>query len=262
MVEFSAHSPGTFCFIESGSVDIDSSHRFYVGLFRWGVDERLLPSGESYTRFLMRDKPVAGMYGVGADHDFKAIPPQWLSYVSVEDAAATLENAIGLGATSFGDVVGVPGVVTVAEFTDPAGAVCGLWQPGTHIGANYVGEPGALTWNELVTPEPVSAASFYCDLFGWTVETLELHSGTYHLFGNGSTLKAGMKTSSSAVDDVSPSWRAHVGVSDLDEATTSIVELGGSIEEEANRIPGLGRRAAVRDPLGISFLVVETTLRT
>ena len=232
MVRLVAHPPGAFCFIEAGSADMEVSHRFYKGLFGWEVDERSLPNGGRYTRFLMRGMPVAGMYG-GAEKEVMAIPSQWLSYVSVDDAVATLTIAVENGATPFGDVVEVPGAVTVAEFVDPAGAICGLWQPGTHIGASYVGEPGTFVWNELLTPNPDAAASFYCNVFGWTHETEELPTGLYHFFKSGKTLRGGMAAISPGILEVSPWWRPHIGVSDLDAAIATLTELGGSMNEDA-----------------------------
>jgi predicted enzyme related to lactoylglutathione lyase len=258
MVKVVAHTPGAFCFVESGSANIELSNRFYEGLFGWEVDNRSLSDDGSYTRFLMRGQPVAGIYGVGAKEDAVRIPSQWLSYVSVQNAVATLEKARKLGATPFGDVVEVPGVVTVAEFVDPEGVICGLWQPGTHIGTNYLGEPGTLTWTDLLTSDLASATSFYCDVFGWTSETTELPSGTFHFFKSGDTLRAGASMTSATTGQASPSWRAHIGVGDLNAARAKIIDLGGLTEGEAIRVPGLGRRAAVKDPTGISFMLIET----
>ena len=260
MVKSDSHQPGAFCFVESGSTNIESSDRFYEGLFGWEVDQRTLPDGGTYVRFLMRGLPVAGMYAVEAADDVMGVLSHWLSYVSVVDAVATLDKAIALGATPFGDVVEVPGVVTVAEFSDPAGAVCGLWQPGTHIGARYVAESGAMSWNDLLTPEPIAAASFYCRLFDWTLETAVLRSGSYHVFRSGDSLRGGMMdTPANGADQ--PSWRAHIGVDDLDTATTKVSELGGHVDLEAIQVPGMGRSATVRDPAGISFMLIETTPR-
>jgi predicted enzyme related to lactoylglutathione lyase len=257
MVKLAAHPPGAFCFIEAGSADLEVSHRFYKGLFGWEVEERSLPNGGRYTRFLMQGRPVAGMYGV-AHQGVTAVPSQWLSYVSVEDAVATLNTAVRFGATPFGDVVEVPGVVTVAEFVDPAGAVCGLWQPGTHIGASYVGEPGTLTWNELLTPDPGAAASFYCNVFGWTHETEELPSGRYHFFKSGDTLRGGMAAIGPGMRGVSPWWRPHLGVSDLVAAISTVAELGGSVNEDPLD-SGLRRRTVVRDSVGLDFMLIEST---
>jgi predicted enzyme related to lactoylglutathione lyase len=195
------------------------------------------------------------MYG-GTTQEMMAIPSQWLSYVSVEDAVATLRMAIKFGAAPFGDVVEVPGVVTVAEFVDPAGAICGLWQPGTHIGASYVGEAGTLTWNELLTPDADAAASFYCNVFGWTHETEESPTGLYHFFRSGDTLRGGMAAISSDTVEVSPRWRPHIGVKDLDAAKATLTELGGSVLQDAHH-SGLGRRTVVRDSVGLNFMLME-----
>jgi len=244
--------------MESGSVDTELSRRFYGGLFDWGVDEHLFPSGGSYTRFLMQDLAVAGVFSVEADQDLSALPSQWWPFVSVENVTTVLEQAVALGAVPFGDVVEVPGVFSAAEFLDPAGALCGLWQAGTHIGANYIDEAGALTWTDLVTPDPSTAASFYGQLFGWTVESEDLTSGTYDFFTSDGAVRGGLTRSDSAV---APSWRAHVGVRDFDAATAVVANLGGVVGAEASSVPGLGRRAAVKDPTGISLMLIETNPR-
>lgn len=121
-------------------------------------------------------------------------------------------------------------------------------------------EPGTLTWNDLLTPDPTEAASFYGSVFGWTSELQELSSGTYHILRSGNTLRAGMTTIGSEMGDVSSSWRACIGVSDLDCAKTRITDLGGLVGDEAIRVPGLGRRVAVKDPIGVNFTLIETPL--
>ena len=45
MVQSFGHPKGAFCFMESGSVDMGLSHRFYGGLFGWGVEEHQSPDG-------------------------------------------------------------------------------------------------------------------------------------------------------------------------------------------------------------------------
>jgi predicted enzyme related to lactoylglutathione lyase len=242
--------------MESGSVDVESSHRFYGGLFDWVVDEKAFASGGSYTRFLMQDLPVAGVFSVEADQDLSALPAQWWPFVSVANVKTALNQAVALGAVPFGDVVEVPGVFSAAEFLDPAGTICGLWQAGTHIGANYIDEAGALTWTDLATPDPSAAASFYGELFGWTVESEnDLKSGTYKFFTSDGAVRAGLTRSDSAA---SPSWRPHVGVSNFDATTAAANNLGGVVGVEASNVVGLGRRAAVEDPNGISLMLIET----
>ena len=92
MVEVVGHVPGGFCFLESGSRDVESSIGFYGALFSWDAERRPLAGGGSYTRFLKCGTPVAGMYEVTSEHHTAEIPSQWLTYVSVVDAVATLEH--------------------------------------------------------------------------------------------------------------------------------------------------------------------------
>ena len=68
----------------------------------------------------------------------------------------------------------------MAIFADPTGAVFGIWQPGTFLGAGLVNEPGAIAWNELNTRDPEAAKAFYGAVFGWAFEDKEMEeAGTY-----------------------------------------------------------------------------------
>jgi len=256
MIELVVHPPGTFCFIEAGTPDIESSNGFYAGVFGWEVDDRSSSDGARYTRFLISGRPVAGLYEISSEQEAAVTPAQWLSYVSVVDAAATLAKAIELEATALGEMVEVPDVVTVAEFVDPEGAICGLWQPGSYVGANFVGEPGTLAWVDVLTANPIGAAAFYSRLFDWTFEAEETGSGIYRS-GKGGNPVAGATTITPEMGDVLPAWRAHVGVTDLDRTRTKISDLGGSVGLETTPVAGFGRRITVKDPAGISFMLIE-----
>jgi hypothetical protein len=52
---------------------------------------------------------------------------------------------------------------------------------------------GTFCWNELMTPDPKAAATFYSGLFGWTTETMDMGGGrVYHLFKQGDKSTGGM----------------------------------------------------------------------
>ena len=60
----------------------------------------------------------------------------------------------------------------MAVIQDPTGAVLAAWEPRVHIGADRVKDPSCLTWNELQSRDPETAATFYAatfyaGLFGW-----------------------------------------------------------------------------------------------
>lgn len=257
MAEVTAYPPGSFCFIEAGCPDIRIASGFYTALFGWEAQARSTPNGATYTRFLKRGKPVAGMYLLDEGQEATGIPLSWISYVSVQDAAATSKRAVEAGATLLGDLIEVPGVVTVAEFADPAGAVCGLWQSHGHIGAAFTDEPGTMIWNELLTDNPVVAATFYRAVFDWTHEVVVKPTGPYHLFKDRDSLRGGMIATNPQTGEGPPSWRAHIAVGDINASIAEVADLGGTVEGSAIDISGVGRAVEIRDPAGVSFMVME-----
>ena len=86
-------------------------------------------------------------------------PPAWTTYVSVEDADASIDKVKAAGGTVFVEPMDVLDVGRMAVFADPTGAAAAVWQPRRHIGAGLVNEPGALAWNELTTRDTAAAKS-------------------------------------------------------------------------------------------------------
>ena len=58
--------------------------------------------------------------------------------------------------------------MTVAQ--DPTGAIFGVWQAGTHHGAQLANEPGSFQWNECETRDVAAAEEFYKAVFGYGVD--------------------------------------------------------------------------------------------
>jgi predicted enzyme related to lactoylglutathione lyase len=253
--EVTSHADGAFCFVEAGSSNMAASRRFYTALFSWDAEVKYVRGEPVYTRFLKHGRPVAGVYPLHGDAD---APSHWVSYVSVSDARQSLERAIAAGAAPFGDVIEVPGSVVVAEFIDPRGALCGLWQSQSHIGSGYVAEPGASTWSELLTEDPRASAEFYQEVFDWSCETVT-PTGEYWVFRDGTEARAGLRKLDSA--GAEPEWRAHIGTEDVDASAALVVDLGGSVDGSVFAVPSMGRAVAVRDPVGVSFVLSEPCRR-
>lgn len=93
--------------------------------------------------------------------------PHWLCYVAVGNADESVRTARELGGTVVADPFDVMTYGRMAILNDPGGATLAIWQPGTHVGAQRVGEPGTLSWCELATREPKAAEKFYGGLFEW-----------------------------------------------------------------------------------------------
>ncbi len=101
-------------------------------------------------------------------------PCEWNTYVSVEDADATMAKVRDAGGTVMVEPMDVMGMGKMALFTDPTGAACGVWEPGTFVGAELVNEDGAFGWNELGTRDVAAARDFYGEVFGWTVDEQDM----------------------------------------------------------------------------------------
>ena len=107
-------------YFEIGSPDPAASRAFYGGLFEWEIDEK--PQGDQ--PYLMVDEANGGLWDTsGSSGDNYAI-----FYVHVDDVAASIEQAVALGAT-----VSVPlvdnGQILFAHLLDPLGNRFGIWQP-------------------------------------------------------------------------------------------------------------------------------------
>jgi|SRR5579863_8418314 len=116
--------PNPFVHVELNTTDVEKAKDFYRQLFDWKLED--IPMGDStYT-----------MIGVGTgtgggimQHPMPDAPSFWLSYVNVDDIAASTEKAKSLGATILRDVTEVMGMGSLSIITDPTGAVFGLWEP-------------------------------------------------------------------------------------------------------------------------------------
>jgi uncharacterized protein len=158
MSERTSYAPGTPCWVDLATPDIEAAAGFYGELLGWDVPEQ--PNSAEmggYRRALKKGKDVAGMMPLMQEGQ----PPAWNTYVAVEDADATAKAIAEAGGTVVAEPMDVMDLGRMAVFTDPTGAVFGIWQPGTFPGAGRVNEDGAVGWNELETCDPAAAKDFY-----------------------------------------------------------------------------------------------------
>ena len=118
---------GRFCWNELITPDTASAKQFYSELFGWETVD--MDMGDMvYTMFNIPgiEGPEAMAAGM-IQSPMPEIPPHWLSYVMVDDVAATLAKAESLGAKVCKGVTELP-MGTLAIFTDPQGAVFAIWK--------------------------------------------------------------------------------------------------------------------------------------
>jgi uncharacterized protein len=259
MSERSSYTAGTPCWVElSGTPDIEASASFYAALLGWEMPE-MENSAElgGYRRAKLGGRDVAGVSPRMDDGQ----PTVWATYVSVEDAAATLARVGEAGGSTIAEPMDVMGLGTMAVFSDPAGAVCGVWQPGTFFGSELANESGAFGWNELATRDTEAAKNFYGSVFDWGDQAEESErAGTYTIWTVGEAMVGGM-IDMNAIEmpaEIPPHWLVYFNVDDADAAVERVQAGGGSVMNGPIDIP-VGRFAVVADPFGAAFAVIRPT---
>lgn len=254
MGERTAYEPGTFSWVELLTPDIHGGKSFYAGLFGWEWDDSPIDDGGSfYSMSKIGGKYVTGGYSPPPE---QGTPPNWLSYVTVDDADATAEKAKELGGSVMAGPFDVMESGRMAVLGDPTGAVFGVWQPNQHIGAQVVNVPGSLTMNQLNSSDPEAATSFYSGLFGWQIEPLDTGGPPYWSIKRADgRLNGGMMPLPDG-DGMVSHWLVYFVSDDLDAATAKIGELGGKVMVPPVSIPA-GRFAVAQDPQGAFFALFE-----
>lgn len=262
MSERTSYTPGTPCWVElSGTPDVEASEGFYRELFGWEMPEQ--DSSAEFGGYRRARKGGKDVAGVMPQMD-AGQPTVWASYVSVEDAAATAAKVTGAGGSQVAEPMDVGGLGTMAVFTDPTGAVFGIWQPGTFAGAELVNEYGAFGWNELGTRDTAAAKAFYGQVFGWdTAEEESERAGTYTVWKAGEAMVGGMLDMNALdmPDEVPPHWLVYFTVEDADAAVAKVKSGGGDVRMEPIDTP-IGRFAVVADQFGAVFAVMQPSAET
>ena len=96
--------------------------KFYAELFSWKVGEMMGPEMGYYSLVDASSSGVA--VGIGSPEPGGSA--RTTAYVEVADLQATLDRAVAMGGTVLMPPMEIPGVVTMAQFADPAGNVIGL----------------------------------------------------------------------------------------------------------------------------------------
>jgi predicted enzyme related to lactoylglutathione lyase len=255
MSERTSYAPGTPCWVDLATPDLDAAESFYRTLFGWEIPE--LPDSSEmggYRRAKKDGRDVAGAMPLMQEGQ----PPAWNTYVSVDDADAISRAIQENGGTMVAEPMEVSNYGRLALFTDPEGAFFGIWEPADFAGAELVNEPGSFSWNELETRDPAAAKRFYGAVFGWEFDEEEAPGGmAYNVARIGEDRVAGMADVKGRVpDEVPEHWMTYFSVEDAEGALEKVESGGGQVMFGPVDIP-VGRFAMVADPWGAAFAVVK-----
>jgi predicted enzyme related to lactoylglutathione lyase len=254
MATLTQHAPGTFSWPELYTGDQNASKQFYATLFGWTFKDTPMGPGAVYTIFQLGGRDVAAAFQITSEMEAQGLVPNWMSYVTVDDADATVAQAKQLGAKVMIEPRDVQALGRMAWIQDPTGAHLCVWQPKSHAGVGVLDEVGALGWTELMTPDPGKAGPFYAQIFGWKTE--DVPAMEYTLFKRGDTHAAGMKGITAQMGPIPPHWMPYFLVDDCDRAAQRTKEMGGAAVFGPQDVPGMGRFAVLRDPQGAHFSVL------
>jgi predicted enzyme related to lactoylglutathione lyase len=109
-------APGTPCWVDLLSSDVERSKSFYGALFGWVATD----AGEDlhgYATFTSDDRPVAGMMGRTPGMDS---PDVWSTYLATDNIDASADAATEAGAQVLASPMDVADIGRMALLTDPA----------------------------------------------------------------------------------------------------------------------------------------------
>jgi uncharacterized protein len=259
---------GEFGWVDLTASDLETQTRFYETLFGWTHEDVPAGPGQTYRLFYLDGGQVAGASQMTPEQYPSGTSSMWNTYITVDDVDAIVKTAAELGAKVIVPPMDVLSQGRTAGIEDPTGAGVFFWQSPTQGERFKVGEPGALMWNDLNTPEPDKAAEFYSKLLGWDVKLIPTQSGEPYWAiavdgqqegGITGTRSDFMPMSSGMFEGAAPNWRVYFGVENTAEAAEKAKAAGGQVLMEPMEVAGMTTFAVFADPGGAVFTVMERT---
>lgn len=256
---------GAPVWIDLGTHDIDGAVAFYSELFGWDFQEGN-PEFGGY-RMIHKDGQLIGgamttLMGPEGPSEEPQGPTAWSVYLRTSHAESTVQKAVDHGAQVIVPAMDISDMGKMAMVADPAGAVIGLWQPGTLDGIEQYAQAGAPCWFEAMTMDFDAAQAFYRDVFAWDMhenptQTESAPHVRYVTHGTGQNTAAGLCEAINFMPEGTPSfWRVYFGTDDLEKTLNTLQKLGGTVQHPATDTP-FGRLATVADPQGASFQIID-----
>ena len=253
---------GSFIWYELMTPDAAGAKAFYDAVVGWDIGEPVAEF-EGYRMIGRTDGGMAGgvlqLTNEMRDH---GAHPLWLGYIAVEDVDTVATEIEKRGGKELMPAQDIESVGRIALVADPQGVPFYVMKPippaGREKEESDVFSPTAeqrVGWNELTTPDPVAARTFYGDLFGWTSDDFMPmgEMGEYRFLAHaGQTI--------GAVCGVQPGgskgWRYYIRVPSVGAAVEAVKSGGGTVAMGPMEVPGGDHIIIGQDPQGADFALV------
>ena len=217
---------GVPCWTDLMAPDVPAACAFYGAVLGWTFAE----PEEQYGGYVVAS--CDGSVAAGIGPVMPGARADWTLYLASDDADATAQAVRDNGGTVLRDPadVGPLGRMVVAQ--DPAGATFGVWQAGTHLGAEVVNQAGGLVWEDLRSTDPDAARAFYSAVFGFRNDPMPMAGPAYQTFSlpKEEAPLGGMGDLMGA-DDKPSHWLVYFGVADS-QATEAVAIAAGKFEAQ------------------------------
>ncbi|MGW0365064.1 VOC family protein [Streptomyces sp. NPDC002990] len=260
MAEFTEGAP---CWVDAMFTDVEGAKTFYGDVLGWTFGEASTEYG-NYTQAYSDGKAVAAVVPPMPGGDSQS---QWCLYFASPDVDATAEKIKSAGGEVLMEPMKVGDFGSMLIAKEPSGSVFGVWQPGQHKGFEKMGEPGSYTWAEIFTWEPDKADDFLPKVFPFKPLDMDMSDDpeaagvdfkVFSLGGPDNPVLGRMKMDKDFPPDLPPYIQVYFSVPDCDEAVAKATQRGGKLEFGPMDSP-FGRFAAVTDPQGAAFAVIDMT---
>ena len=193
-----------------------------------------------------------------------------MPHIQVADIEASVERALGLGASELLHGKDPNGASQWAVLLDPNGASFGIIpvasseaSPPTEDLASRDASSrlGCISWVDLTVSDASSTCDFYRQVVGWSVQEVEMKDAgeryvDYNMCDDNGNPAAGVCHARGANLDLPPTWMIYLPVGDLAESLRRVGEGGGKIIKGVPGPDGGYAYAVIQDPVGACLALV------
>lgn len=246
---------GTPCWADAMFTDLEGAKSFYGDVLGWTFSEAATEYG-NYTQAYSDGKAVAAVVPPMPGQEDQSA---WCLYFASPDVTATAAKVRDNGGEVLMEPMRVGDFGSMLLARDPSGVIFGVWQAGAHEGFEKVAEPGAYCWGEVFTREPEKSDAFFPAVFPYQAQQMEDDAIDFRLFNVGDeTVLGRMRMTEDFPPEVPPYINVYFAVADCDAAVAKATARGGVLRFGPMDSP-FGRFAALTDPQGAAFSVVDTS---